>query len=249
MNVDAEALLVIFVAIALGALIKGITGSGLPQIAIPVMAIFLGVERSVVVMAIPGIVSNGWLIWRFRGHYGQTRDLPMLLATGTVGAVAGTWLLKALDPRILSGVLAVIIVVYLVMRQLRPAFELSPTTTRRLSPPVGLAAGTLQGATGISGPLVTTWLHSYRMEPPVYVVALVTMFQVFGTVQAITLVGVGLFTPSRVLEGLLAVVPMAIALPIGARLATRMSAKTFDIWIMLLLLGSASKLAHSAIWG
>lgn len=249
MNVDPQALTVIFVAIVLGALIKGVTGSGLPQIAIPVMAIFLGVERSVVVMAIPGIVSNAWLIWRFRGYFGKTRDLPILLSTGIVGAVGGTWLLKALDPRILSGVLALIIVVYILVRQFKPELELSPTATRRLSPPVGLAAGTLQGATGISGPLVTTWLHSYRLEPPVYIVSLVTLFQVFGAVQAVTLFSVGLFTPSRVFEGMLAVVPMAIALPIGARLATRMSPKTFDVWVMLLLLGSATKLAHSAIWG
>jgi hypothetical protein len=45
---------IILVAIALGSFVKGVTGSGLPQIAIPVMAIFLGVERAVVLMAIPG---------------------------------------------------------------------------------------------------------------------------------------------------------------------------------------------------
>jgi uncharacterized protein len=249
MTVDLQALLIILAAISVGSLVKGVTGSGLPQIAIPVMAVFLGVERSVVVMAIPGIVGNAWLMWRFRGHFGKTRDLPALLATGTVGAVAGTWLLTALDPRLLSGVLATIILVYVVVKTTRPELELAPATTRRLSPPVGLAAGTLQGATGISGPLVTTWLHSYRLEPPVYVVSLVTLFQVFGTVQAVTMAGLGLFTPSRLLESLFALIPMAILMPIGARMATRMSVRTFDGWVLLLLLGSASKLAHTAIWG
>lgn len=246
---DPQALVVIVSAIALGSLIKGVTGSGLPQIAIPVMAIFLGVEHSVVVMAIPGMVSNAWLIWRFRSHFDQTRDLPMLLTAGTVGAIGGTYLLKALDPRILSAVLALIIVVYVITRLTRPELELAAATTRRMAAPIGLAAGTLQGATGISGPLVSTWLHAYRLPPPVYVIALVTMFQVFGTVQFFTLIGLGLFTTSRVIEGMLALIPMAIALPIGARLATRMSAKTFDIWILVLLLASAGKLGHSAIWG
>ena len=68
---DPQALVVIVTAIALGSLIKGVTGSGLPQIAIPVMAIFIGVEHSVVVMAIPGMVSNAWLIWRFRAPSGR----------------------------------------------------------------------------------------------------------------------------------------------------------------------------------
>ena len=37
-------LVVIVAAIAIGAFVKGATGGGLPQIAIPVMAAFLGVE-------------------------------------------------------------------------------------------------------------------------------------------------------------------------------------------------------------
>ena len=55
-------LVVIVIAIAVGAFIKGATGGGLPQVAIPVMAPFLGVEHAVVLMAIPGIVSNAWLV-------------------------------------------------------------------------------------------------------------------------------------------------------------------------------------------
>lgn len=242
-------LLIIVLAIALGAFIKGATGSGLPQLAIPVMAIFLGVERSVVVMAIPGLVSNAWMLWTLRSHLRETRDLPVLLSTGLLGAVGGTWLLKELDPRILAGTLAGIIVVYVVLRLTRPTLELAPSTTRVLSPAIGLAAGTLQGSTGISGPLLVTYLHSYRLDPRVYMVALVTMFQVFGAAQAITLVGLGLFTPSRVAEGLLALIPMAVALPAGARAARRASPRAFDTWVLLLLVATATKLAHTAIWG
>lgn len=242
-------LAIIVAAIALGSLIKGITGAGLPQIAIPVMAIFLGVERSVVVMAIPGIAANGWLLWTYRGHLRETRDLPVLVGTGIFGAVGGTYLLKSLDPRILSGVLAAIIVGYVMVRTLRPTLELRPETTRLLSPPIGLGAGILQGATGISGPLLTTYLHSYRLDPPVYVVSLVTLFQIFGITQVAALVGLGLFTPSRVAEGMLALVPMVLFLLLGSRFARSMSTRSFNLWIYALLVGSAGKLAHGAIFG
>lgn len=248
-HVDWTEVAIILAAISVGSLIKGITGSGLPQVAIPVMAIFLGVERAVVVMAIPGIVSNGWMMWTHRAHLSRTRDLPILLGTGLVGALGGTWLLKELDPRILSGILAALILVYVVLRFVHPTFRLQPATTRALSAPVGLAAGTLQGATGMSGPLLTTYLHSYRLDPPVYVVSLVTLFQVFAMAQALALLGLGLFTPDRFAEGLLVLVPMGILLPLGARLSRTMSARTFDSWILALLVGSSGKLAHSAIWG
>jgi uncharacterized protein len=246
---DAADVSIIIVAIAVGAFVKGVTGSGLPQVAIPVMAIFLGVEHAVVVMAVPGIVSNTWLLWRYRHHLPETRDLPVLLATGTLGAIGGTWLLKELDPRILSGVLASVILGYVLLRTARPSFALSAGVTQRLSAPVGLAAGTLQGATGISGPLLTTYIHGYRYPPRVYVVALVTMFQVFSVVQTATLVGLGLFTTERFSQGMLTLVPMAIALHLGTLATSRMSARAFDRWVLALLVASAAKLAHGAIWG
>ena len=40
---------------------------GLPLVAVPFMAGFLGAEHAIVVMQIPGLVSNVWLVWRHRG--------------------------------------------------------------------------------------------------------------------------------------------------------------------------------------
>src|SRR5918997_1360368 len=108
-------LAVILIAMAVGSFIKGVTGSGLPEIAIPVMATFIGVEPAVVIMAIPGVVTNTWLLLTHRHHRGDTRDLPVLLATGIAGAVLGTWLLKSLDNQVLSLVLAGVIILYVIV--------------------------------------------------------------------------------------------------------------------------------------
>lgn len=246
---DPTAILVIVLALSIGGFIKGVTGSGLPQVAIPVMAIFLGVERSVVIMVIPGIVSNGFLIWRNRSHFGATRDLPALLVAGIAGAVGGTWLLKTLDQRVLAAILAAIVLVYVVMRLARPELELRPATTRRFAAPIGFASGALQGASGISGPLVTTWLHSYRLAPAAFVLSVTTMFQVFSLAQGVTLVGLGMFSWDRVLEGLLAVVPLAIVIPLGSRLAGRLPRALFDRIVLVLLAVSAVELLRKTLLG
>ena len=78
MGIELLDLVVIVAAIAVGAFIKGATGGGLPQIAIPVMAVFLGVEHAVVVMTIPGVIANGWLVWTHRQEAGQTHDLTLV---------------------------------------------------------------------------------------------------------------------------------------------------------------------------
>ena len=242
-------LLVIVAAIALGAFVKGATGGGLPQIAIPVMAAFVGVERSVVVMAIPGVVANGWLVWTHRGEARDTRDLPVMLAGGAVGAVIGTLALEGLDARVLSGVLAALIIGYVVLSFARPGFHLPPRVTRVASPPVGVAAGGLQGATGISGPLLSTYLHGFGLRPRAYVFALATLFFGFALVQTVSLVAVGLYTPSRLAQSLLALIPIAVALPLGSWAARRMSVTAFNRVVLVLLLASAVALAHEAVTG
>lgn len=242
-------LVIIVAAISVGAFIKGATGGGLPQIAIPVMAVFLGVERSVVIMAIPGVVANGWLVWSHRAEASRTRDLPGMLAAGVVGAVVGTVALKSLDGRILSAALAAMIVAYIVLATLRPGFTISSRVTRVASPPVGLVAGGLQGATGISGPLLSTYLHGFGLPPRAYVFAVSTLFFVFSSVQTVTLLGVGLYTPYRLLESLLALLPILLALPLGTRAARRLSAQTFQRVVLVLLAASAVSLIHEALAG
>lgn len=235
-------LVVIFLALALGSFIKGLTGAGLPQIAIPVMAIFLGVERAVIVMAIPGALSNGYLLWHHRAHLRATRDLPPMLAAGVVGSVLGTWLLKTLDARTLSLVLAGIITIYLILFVTNTKVILPPTVSRYLSPPVGFAAGALQGSTGIAGPLLSTYLHAFRLPKQVFVVSLVTLFSVLSTTQVITLFSVGLYTQTRVAESLLALLPMLLFLPLGARTSRRLSTAMFDRVMVGVLFLSAVKL-------
>ncbi|MGH2750968.1 MAG: sulfite exporter TauE/SafE family protein [Actinomycetota bacterium] len=244
MSIELDTILIIVAAMALGSFIKGATGQGLPQVAIPVMATFLGVEAAVVIMAIPGIITNTWLLWNYRQFYDRTRDLPTLLVTGTAGAVAGTILLDNLNENVLSFSLAGMIILYATIFFVHPDLRLEPGVTRYTSPPLGLASGVLQGATGVSGPLLATYLHGYRLDKEVYVVSITTIFQVFSVVQAVTLVGVGLYTMDLFVLSLLSLLPIMVLLPLGARFTHRMSRRTFDLVVLTLLLTTAAKLIY-----
>lgn len=242
-------LVVIVVALGVGAFIKGVTGTGLPQIAIPVMAATLGVERAVVIMAIAGIVSNAWLVWANRDAFTATRDLPALTLTGVVGSIAGTVLLTSVDGRWLSVVLATVILVYVGLVLRSPQLSLPPKLTRWASPPIGLAAGGLQGATGVSGPLLSTYLHGFTLRPAAYVLSLSTLFLVFSTVQVATIAGLGLYTPERLRDSLLALVPIALLLPVGNRLSRRLPTDVFRSVVLVGLALTAVVLVVTAVRG
>lgn len=248
-GISAGDLAVIVAAVAVGAVVKGVTGSGLPTIAIPVMAGFLGVERAVVVMAIPTVVTNSWLLWEHRRHASDARDLPVMLGFGVVGVGTGVWALRELDPRLLALVVAALILLYAVVSLTRPSFWLPPPVTRYLSPPMGFGGGVLQGATGMAGPIVATYVHGFRLPPPAYVFSVSAQFQLFALVQVIVFVTLGMYTPARLLESLLALIPALLVLPVGIRLGRRLDRRRFDLAVLGVLVVMGAKLAYDALAG
>ena len=239
--------LIILAAMSVGAFVKGATGQGLPQLAIPVMATFIGVQDAVVIMTIPGIVSNAWLLWLYRSHYPATRDLPVLLVAGGIGALAGTILLDTLNEDLLSLTMAAMIVLYVVVFLTHPELMLPPRLTRVTSPPIGLAAGVLQGATGISGPVISTYIHGYRFEKEVYVLSITTLFQVWAMVQGAALLGLGLYTTDLFVLSLLSLIPIMVMLALGSRAAGRLSQRAFELVVVVLLVVSASRLLYNGL--
>ena len=59
---SAESLIIIFLALAAGSFVKGISGLGLPLTAIPVMAVFLSLFRARVFWLYLGLCLSGSII-------------------------------------------------------------------------------------------------------------------------------------------------------------------------------------------
>ncbi len=246
---DQSELLIAFLAVAAGAFVKGVTGSGLPMIGIAFMASFLGVEHAVVVMLLPSTLANGWMVWAYRGEAHRARHLLPLLVLGSVGTLAGTWILVSFDDRWLSLALASVIVMYAAAFFRNPDLQFPPRFTDRANAPVGLASGLLQGATGVSGPVLATYLHGFRMKRETYLFSVTSLYGMFGVIQIFAFLSLGSFTPTRVGQSLATLVPLALALPLGIRMARGISHATFERSVLGLLLVVAAKLVWNATTG
>jgi len=245
--VEPSAYLVILVAVVIGSVVKGATGTGLPTVAIPVMAGFVGVETAVVIMAVPTVVTNSWLMWIHRGQAGATRDLPAMIVAGFVGVVGGAWLLTTISAQVLSLVLAGLIGLYVTLSLTRPSLSFPPHITRYVSPPVGLLGGVLQGSTGIAGPAVATYVHGFRLPPGAYVFTLATQFQLFALVSVVSYQRFGLYTTERMWGSLIVLIPMLIAMPIGVRLGRRLERRVFDRFVLAVLAVMGVRLVVDAL--
>jgi uncharacterized membrane protein YfcA len=240
-----ESFVIVFIAIGLGAFSKGATGIGLPLIGIPIMAGFLGVEHAIVVMTIPVAASNIWLVWSYRKLVTAIPGLPFMLVMAFVGTLMGTYVLATLNDRALMIMLSAWVGLYLVNMAINPNFRLEGKAARFGSPILAICAGISQGATGMSGPVIATWIHSYKLENKTYVFGVAVMFLAISGGHVLGVSGGGLMTEARLYEGLLALIPTVLFLPLGMRMTNLFSTKIFSRIIIFLIIIMEIKL----IWG
>lgn len=231
---DIQVLAIIFATLSIGAVVKGATGMGLPLISLPVLTSFLGLQHAVVLITIPILFSNVWQVWRMRGEVRSDAltFLPPFVVAGVIGVALGTWGLTVLPERALTLGLGVLLCGYIVFRLTRPALKVSPELARRVGVPVGLAAGALQGATGVSGPIGVTFVHAMGLERERYLFAVSAMFLAFALAQLPSLAVAGVVQPNWLLEGLFALLPIFIFMPVGTLIAQRLSRAAFDRMIL-----------------
>jgi uncharacterized membrane protein YfcA len=150
---------------------------------------------------------------------------------------------------ILSLVLAALVVSYVALHLARPKLLLSRTMGLKLSPVAGFVSGVLQAATGISAPTSITFMHALGLTPRGFVFAVSAMFLLFSAAQLGALAVAGIMSWSRFLEGWIALIPVVLMMPVGARARALMSRETFDRIILGLLAALAVKLVLDGLSG
>jgi uncharacterized protein len=245
--VTTEFLLVI-VVIAGAYLIKGVVGMGGPLLAVPFIASITSVEHAVVVLSLGNMVSNGWLLWEHRsGARGTGFVMVPFLTVGTAATIAGTWLLTEVDDRILSVIIALVIVGYIWRFLADPDFALQRETARRMAVPMGVVGGGVLGATGTAGPLIATYLHAIRLGRSSFVHMMSVTFMVFGLIQLLTLIALGAFTWERTEQAVLAIALVTVMTAIGIRIGRRLNQRGFELVVLALLAFAAARLLLSAL--
>ena len=237
----------IFLALALGGIMKGATGAGAPVIAIPVTAAFYDVETAVVVMMAPNLLTNLFQIWRFRAHNLTGPFTWRFAIAGAIGALIGTVLLAVVHGDALMLVMAASVIGYVVLRLLRPGFRLPLATANRFAAPVALTGGVLQGATGVSAPIAVTYLNAMALDRMAFIPTVSAFFAAMAFVQIPMQGALGIMTWTGAAVSLTALIPLVLFMPVGNWLGKRMSRTTFDRAILVLLVGLAAKLIFDAL--
>ena len=228
---SGEEIAVALAAILLGSAIKSISGMGLPLVSIPIISFVTDLETAVAAVAIPNLLINIAMAWRSRESRAETRDLPVLGATGVGGGVVGTYALVSFSEAPLVVALIAVVAIYV-----------TPAASRQAAPGVGLATGLLQGAIGISGPLIGPWIHCYRLERRAHIFSITTLFALAGAAQLVALLIAGELS-GRWTVSVLGCLPALATVPFGEHLRNRFSSEGFDRFVVATIAVTVTALA------
>lgn len=220
-------LALLVLALAFAGLVKGVTGMGLPLFATPILAAVFGARAAVVIMSIPVFVANFLLIVEGRRSLGILRAVWGVALGGAAGVVLGLFLLLRLDQAILALVIAALVVVFLARGDRLLGDDPNARRVRILGPTFGAIGGVLMGTTSIAAPVVAGYVHSLRLPPRDFVVAMAVVYQALSIVQVIGLWRLGAYEAATLGPSLFALIPMLLAFAVGVRVRRRLDNAVF----------------------
>ncbi|HEY5622865.1 MAG TPA: sulfite exporter TauE/SafE family protein, partial [Gammaproteobacteria bacterium] len=238
--------LIIVLALGVGGLAKGMTGLGLPMVAVPVLAGFLGVERAVMTLVMPILVLNIWLMWTLRDSRNDVPELPWVAWPSLPGVVLGASILYLASEQLLATVLGIWIIAYLAIRFIHPSMQIEGAARKRIAPFVGFGAGSMQAATGISAPLLVPYVDALKLEPRVYVFMVATVFTVQTTTHFVVMLSLNAYSLTQLSESCIAVIPAIAFAQLGAKFRDRVDPVVFAKITRVIMFLMALRLLHGA---
>ncbi|CAG9168958.1 hypothetical protein LMG23992_01358 [Cupriavidus laharis] len=216
-------------------MVKGVTGMGLPTVAMGVLGATMSPLTAAAILIIPSFVTNVWQMLAGRDLLRLLRRLwPMMLCI-VIGTLMGTRLLVVVDSVWSGRALGLALIAYAAYALFVPTLSVPERLEPRLSPVVGMVTGLLTGVTGIFTIPAVPYVQSLGLQKDELVEALGLSF----TVSTIALAGGFLAQDAFRLDqlglSLLAVLPALVGMWLGSIVRQKISPKTFRRCFLLFL--------------
>lgn len=216
-------------------LVKGVTGMGLPTVAMGLLGTAMPPSVAAAMLVMPSFVTNVWqlLAGPARGRL-LKRLWPMMLGI-VLGTVAGAALLVQAEPAWARLALGVSLIAYAAYALVSPHLAVAPRREPWLSPLVGGITGLVTGATGVFVIPAVPYLQALRLEKDELVQALGLSFTVSTVALAAGLMAHGAFRLDQWGLSVLAIVPALAGMWAGQKVRTRISPQRFRQCFLLFL--------------
>ncbi len=220
--------------------VKGVTGMGLPTVAMGVLGALVSPLTAAGLLIVPAFVTNVWQLFAGPSLWPLLGRLWPMMAAVVAGTFAGAPLLASGNVRLTTSALGAALVAYagysLAARPLSVPARHEPW----LGAVVGGATGMVTGGTGVFVIPAVPYLQALGLEKDDLVQALGLSFTISTIALAAGLASRGAWRFDSLGPSSLAIVPALIGMWAGQIIREKVSPPTFRRWFLigLLLLGA-----------
>jgi uncharacterized membrane protein YfcA len=246
-QISSQTLIIALVFLFAG-LVKGVTGMGLPTVAMGVLGALISPLAAASLLIVPSFVTNVWQLLAGPQFASLMRRLWLMMLMIIIGTILGSSLLTSGDTSITTAALGGALIVYagytLLARQLR----IPQRWEWWLSPAIGATTGVVTGATGVFVIPAVPYLQALGFEKDDLVQVLGLSFTTSTLALAAGLASRGAFQIADAGSSAFCVVPALLGMAAGQVIRARVNPATFRVIFLtgLLFLG-ADLMARSVV--
>ncbi|RED22400.1 hypothetical protein BJ123_14128 [Rhodopseudomonas thermotolerans] len=238
-DVSISLLAAVFATFFVAGLVKGVTGMGLPTVAMGVLGALISPVAAASLLLVPSFVTNVWQLLAGPSLGAVLRRLWPMMAAVVVGTLLGSTWIASGDTRLTTAMLGGALIVYASTTLLARPISISVRAEPWLSPLIGGLTGIVTGATGVFVIPAVPYIQSLGLAKDDLVQALGLSFTVSTIALAIGLGAHGAFQTDHLTVSALSTLPALGGMWAGQAVRSRISPTAFrrGFLVCLLLLG------------
>ncbi|MDP9153094.1 MAG: sulfite exporter TauE/SafE family protein [Pseudomonadota bacterium] len=215
--------------------VKGVTGMGLPTVAMGILGVVMSPVSAASLLIIPSFVTNFWQLFTGPDFVSLIKRLWLMMLGIVVGTIAGSSLLTSASTRWTGVGLGAALVFYAVHSLLAKPLSVPARKERWLSPVIGLMTGVITGGTGVFVIPAVPYLQALGLSKDDLIQALGLSFTISTIALTAGLARGGAFHPGNIALSTVAVVPALLGMWGGTAIRKHISITTFRRWFLILL--------------
>jgi uncharacterized protein len=238
-DISLSVIALITLTFFLAGIVKGVTGMGLPTVAMGVLGLFMPPVAAASLLILPSFITNIWQLFAGPSFIALLKRLWMMMIAILIGTLLGASFMAGNSSVWATAALGVALASYAAYTLLAPPFSVPQRHEPWLSPLIGLLTGLMTGATGVFVIPAVPYIQALGFDRENLVQALGLSFTVSTIALAIGLGSHSVFQFQEFATSALAVIPALIGMWAGQIVRQKVSPATFKRWflICLLLLG------------
>lgn len=236
-------LLISFIA----GLFHGVLGFGFPLIATPLISLFGSVQTAVVATLFPTFAVNVMSISTVKKGWQFISRFWVIGLSIVIGSWFGTQLLALYSSPLYKILLAIVILFYLIQKQVGISFKFLLHESIFIKIIFGLSAGIVGGLVNVMTPFVIIYLIEKKLSKAESIAFMNFSFLANKITQITTFSLLGFFTKETWLFVFVSVLIALIALMIGKRIHNLINTKVYETILKSALVLMASVLVVQAI--